>query len=69
MIVLSAYLLFLGRQTLLLEGQETPFSRSIAFLHAPFVSKFFYFELLELTKKLILIGFASVCHLQPPTKS
>ena len=36
-IVLSAWLLYLGRSTLLLEEESTPYSRSIAFLHAPFV--------------------------------
>ena len=61
-VLLSACLLYLSRQALLLEEQTTPFTRSIAFLHAPFVPKFFYFELLELTKKLLLIGFASACH-------
>ena len=59
-VVLCAYLLSISRQVLLLEEQATPCTRSIAFLHAPFVPKFFYFELLELTKKLLLIGFASV---------
>ena len=34
MVVLSAWLLYLGRQTLLLEGESTPYTRSIAFLHA-----------------------------------
>ena len=33
--------------------------RGIAFLHAPYVPSFFYFDLLELSKKLLLIGFAS----------
>ena len=33
-VVLSAWLLYLGRQTLLLEGESTPYTRSIAFLHA-----------------------------------
>ena len=61
-VLLSAWLLYLSRQALLLEEQSTPYTRSIAFLHAPFVPKFFYFELLELTKKLLLIGFASACH-------
>ena len=60
-VVLCASLLCVSRKALLLEEQATPYTRSIAFLHAPFVPKFFYFELLELTKKLILIGFASAC--------
>ena len=60
-ILLSGCLLYVSRQALLLEEQTTPYTRSIAFLHAPFVPKFFYFELLELTKKLLLIGFASAC--------
>ena len=58
-LVLIAYLLYISSHALLLEEQDTPYTRSIAFLHAPFVPKFFYFELLELTKKLLLIGFAS----------
>ena len=62
-VVLCAGLLSLSRHVLLLEEQATPYTRSIAFLHAPFVPKFFYFELLELTKKLLLIGFASACRL------
>ena len=65
-VLLSACLLYLSRQALLLEEQTTPYTRSIAFLHAPFVPKFFYFELLELTKKLLLIGFASACQRVEP---
>ena len=60
-ILLSGCLLYVSRQALLLEEQTTPYTRSIAFLHAPYVPKFFYFELLELSKKLLLIGFASAC--------
>ncbi|MFL2885600.1 MAG: hypothetical protein ACJZ48_01490 [Candidatus Pelagibacterales bacterium] len=59
-IVLSAWLLYLGRTTLLLEDEHTAYTRSIAFLHAPFVPSYFYFDLLELSKKLLLIGFASL---------
>ena len=33
-IVLCAWLLYLGRGTLLLQEQSTPYTRSIAFLHA-----------------------------------
>ena len=59
-IVLCALLLYVGRSTLLLEEEGTPYTRSIAFLHAPFRPTFFYFDLIELTKKLLLIGFASL---------
>ena len=59
-IVLCALLLYIGRSTLLLEEEGTPYTRSIAFLHAPFRPTFFYFDLIELTKKLLLIGFASL---------
>ena len=59
-IVLCALLLYFGRSTLLLEEEGTPYTRSIAFLHAPFRPTFFYFDLLELSKKLLLIGFASL---------
>ena len=59
-IVLSAWLLYLGRQTLLLEDENTPYTRAISFLHAPFAPSYFYFDLLELSKKLLLIGFASL---------
>ena len=59
-ILLSAWLLYLGRARLLLEEEATPYTRSIAFLHAPFVPSYFYFDLLELCKKLLLIGFASL---------
>ena len=59
-VVFSAWLLYLGRARLLLKEQDTPYTRSIAFLHAPFVPSYFYFDLLELCKKLLLIGFASL---------
>ena len=59
-ILLCAWLLYLGRAKLLLEEQGTPYTRSIAFLHAPFVPSYFYFDLLELCKKVLLIGFASL---------
>jgi len=59
-ILFSAWLLYLGRARLLLEEESTPYIRSIAFLHAPFVPSYFYFDLLELCKKLLLIGFASL---------
>ena len=59
-ILLSAWLLYLGRSTLLLEQKSTPYTRSISFLHAPFKPTYFYFDLLELAKKLFLIGFASL---------
>ena len=59
-ILLSAWLLYLGRSTLLLEQESTPYTRSISFLHAPFKPTYFYFDLLELAKKLFLIGFASL---------
>ena len=59
-IVLCALLLYVGRSTLLLEEEDTPYTRSIAFLHAPFRPTFFYFDLLELCKKLLLVGFASL---------
>ena len=59
-IVLCAFLLYVGRSTLLLEEEGTPYTRSIAFLHAPFRPTFFYFDLIELSKKLLLIGFASL---------
>ena len=59
-ILFSAWLLYLGRSRLLIEEESTPYTRSIAFLHAPFVPSYFYFDLLELCKKLLLIGFASL---------
>ena len=59
-IVLCALLLYFGRSTLLLAEEGTPYTRSIAFLHAPFRPTFFYFDLLELCKKLLLVGFASL---------
>ena len=59
-IVLSGWLLYLGRSTLLLEQESTAYTRSIAFLHGPFRPTYFYFDLLELAKKLFLIGFASL---------
>ena len=59
-IFFSAWLLYLGRNTLILEEENTPYTRSIAFLHASFIPTFFYFDILELAKKLILIGFASL---------
>ena len=59
-IVLSAALLFACRKTLLYGESSTPFSRSIAFLHASLSPQFFYFDLLEMAKKLLLVGFASL---------
>ena len=59
-ILLSAWLLYCCRSTLLLEQESTPYTRSISFLHAPFKPTYFYFDLLELAKKLFLIGFASL---------
>ena len=67
--MLSAFLLYNSRQVLLLDEQaSTPFTRSLSFLHAPYLPKFYYFELFELTKKLILIGFASVRITPPPNR-
>ena len=43
-----------------MDAESTPFTRSIGFLHAPFRPDFFYFDILELAKKLLLIGFASL---------
>ena len=59
-IVFCAVLLFFGRSKLVLAEASSPYTRSIAFLHAPFVPSYFYFDLLELCKKLLLIGFASL---------
>ena len=58
-VVLCAWLLYLGRAKLLLDEQSTPYTRSIAFLHAPFVPAYFYFDLLELSKKLCAPALAS----------
>jgi hypothetical protein len=59
-LLLSFWLLYLGRSVLILEHGSTPFTRAISFLHAPFRPSFFYFDILELAKKLLLIGFASL---------
>ena len=59
-LVLSAWLLFVARSTLLLEENSTPYTRGINILHAPFLPSVFYFEIIDLAKKLLLIGFASL---------
>ena len=58
-IVLCAALLYGCRHTLLLGEASTPYSRSVSFLHNPFAPTYFYFDILEMTKKLLLVGFAS----------
>ena len=58
-IVLCAALLYGCRHTLLLGEASTPYSRSVSFLHNPFSPTYFYFDILEMTKKLLLVGFAS----------
>ena len=56
-IVLCASLLFACRSTLLHSSHSlTPFARSISFLHSSLAPEFFFFDLLEMAKKLLLIG-------------
>jgi len=61
-ILLCCMLLFKCRQTLLYSdgGTSSPYARSISFLHASFVPHYFYFDILEMMKKLLLVGFASL---------
>ena len=51
--VLSAWLLFVARSTLLLEENSTPYTRGINIPHAPFLPSVFYFEIIDLAKKLL----------------
>ena len=59
-IVLSAFLLYKGRTALLFSETSTPYTRAISFLHSSFTPHYFYFDVLEMIKKLVLVGFASL---------
>ena len=53
----TALLLFVAREPLR-TGRSTEFTRAIAFLHQEYEPCFFWWELVEQLKKLLLIGFA-----------
>ena len=53
------YSLLKVRKTLLAE-LETPLSRALQFLHRPYKPQFWYFEIIEIARKLTLVGFAVV---------
>ena len=42
------------------ESRPTPFSRALDFLHRDFEPQFFWWELVEIGKKLLLVGFATI---------
>ena len=58
-LVLCTLLLFSTRQRLLLEDHNT-FSQALGFMHSSFVPHYFFFDLMEMAKKLLLVGFASL---------
>ena len=53
---LYGYLLYKVRHTLL-HGERSPLSSSLVFLHEPFRAQFFWWELVLVAEKLILVGF------------
>jgi hypothetical protein len=55
--VFTAILLYLARKPLR-EGKTTDFTRAIGFLHAEYEPQFFWWELVEQLKKLVLVGLA-----------
>ena len=57
-IMLCGVLLFLGRHSLI-SKRNTAYSLSISFLHASFKPTWFFFDLFDMVKKLVLVGFAS----------
>ena len=59
-IVFCAWLLYMGRSKLMLAEASSPYTRSIAFLHAPFTPMYFFFDLIDMARKLLLVGFASL---------
>jgi hypothetical protein len=40
--------------------RETEGTRAIAFMHSPYVARFWYFEVVEILRKLFLVGFATL---------
>ena len=52
----NALLLFKARKAIL-SGRETSLSRSIAFLHREYEPQMFWWELVEMVRKLVLVGF------------
>jgi len=58
-LLLCASLLYSARGALLYQV-HTPFSRALGFLCSSFQPAFFFFDLLEMAKKLLLVGFASL---------
>ena len=50
----------MGRSKLMLAEASSPYTRSIAFLHAPFTPMYFFFDLIDMARKLLLVGFASL---------
>ena len=52
----NALLLFKARKAIL-SGRETSLSRSIAFLHREYQPHMFWWELVEMVRKLVLVGF------------
>ena len=57
-IVLCGTLLYVGRRALISKS-NTAYSLSLSFLHASFKPIYFFFDLFDMTKKLVLVGFAS----------
>ena len=54
-LVVNASLLFCARRAIR-NGDLTPFSTSIRFLHKEYVPAFFWWELVEMTRRLVLVG-------------
>jgi hypothetical protein len=56
--VLLLYLLIHERAAIQ-SGRRTRLSRALAFLHEPYKPQFFYFELLEMVRKQLIIGYVA----------
>ena len=55
--ILFFYLLFKERANIR-DERETPATRALAFLHSPYKPEFWFFEAVEMGRKLFLVGFA-----------
>ena len=55
-LVFTAFLLFRAKQAIV-DGPPTPLSKALAFLHKDLKPTFFFWELAEMARRLVLVGF------------